>query len=71
MNEPHIEALTEARRLLVGHRRALVKILSTATDNRSFDARGKLVELQAAIEAIDRAIIDESAPEGAAGLPLA
>jgi hypothetical protein len=69
LSNQHIDTLTAARQLLVGHRRALAKILATSTDNRGFDSRAKLIEIQATIEAIDRAIADESTYDGGAPAP--
>jgi hypothetical protein len=69
LNEQNIATLNEARDLLVGHRRALAKILATVSDNRGFDSRAKLIEVQATIEAIDRAILDERADPRPASRP--
>ena len=61
----HIDDLKKARIRLVGDRRAFATALSGPYERgKSEEARAKIIEKQAAIEAIDRAIADEEGEVG-------
>jgi len=62
MSEQHATLLKKARERLVEDRRAFAKII--AAREKTVDARARFVELQATIEAIDRAIEDEEGSQG-------
>ena len=60
MSEQHATLLKKARERLVEDRRAFAKIIAAPFEReKTVDARARFVELQATIEAIDRAIEDE------------
>jgi hypothetical protein len=60
MSEQHVAFLKKARERLVEDRRAFAKIIAEPFEReKTFDARERFVDLQAAIEAVDRAIEDE------------
>ena len=55
----------KARERLVEDRRAFAKIIAAPFEReKTVDARARFVELQATIEAIDRAIEDEEGSQG-------
>ena len=57
MSEQHATLLKRARERLVEDRRAFAKIIAAPFEReKTVDARARFVELQATIEAIDRAI---------------
>jgi hypothetical protein len=63
----HQESLRHARRVLIEERRAAIKRI---TETGTYDPLGPFINLQTAIEAIDRAMIDEaSIKDSAAGSP--
>jgi hypothetical protein len=64
MSEQHATLLKKARERLVEDRRAFAKIIAAPEREKTVDARVRFVELQATIEAIDRAIEDEEAGQG-------
>src|SRR5262245_3339864 len=68
MSEQYATLLKKARERLVEDRRAFAKIIAAPFEReKTVDARARFVELQATIEAIDRAIEDErSNPRSAA-----
>jgi hypothetical protein len=60
MSEQHVALLKKARERLVEDRRAFAKILAAPFEREmTYDARVRFVEMQAAIEALDRAMEDE------------
>ena len=60
MSEQPAALLKQARERLVEDRRALAKIIAAPFEReKTHDARMRFVDLQAAIEAVDRAIEDE------------
>ena len=64
MSEQHA-TLLKARERLVEDRRAFAKIIAAPFEReKTVDARARFVELQATIEAIDRAIEDEEGGQG-------
>ena len=60
MSEQHAALLKKARERLVEDRRGFAKIIAAPFEReRTNDARARFIEMQVAIEAIDRAIEDE------------
>jgi hypothetical protein len=60
MSEQDAALLKKAREHLVEDRRAFAKIIAAPFEReKTQDARARFIELQAAIEAVDRAIEDE------------
>ena len=60
MSEQHATLLKTARERLVEDRRAFAKIIAAPFEReKTRDAREKFIDIQAAIEAVDRAIEDE------------
>ena len=60
MSEQHTALLKTAREPLVEDRRAFAKIIAAPFEReKTRDAREKFIDVQAAIEAVDRAIEDE------------
>jgi hypothetical protein len=60
MSEQHTELLKKARERLVEDRRDLAKTIAAPFEReKTRDAREKFVDIQAVIEAVDRAIEDE------------
>ena len=60
MSEQHAALLKKARERLVEDRRDLAKIIAAPFEReKTRDAREKFVDIQAVIEAVDRAIEDE------------
>ena len=60
MSEQHAELLKKARERLVEDRRSFAKIIAAPFEReRTSDARTRFIEMQTAIEAVDRAIEDE------------
>ena len=60
MSEQHTALLKTARERLVEDRRAFAKIIAAPFEReKTRDAREKFIDIQAAIEAVDRAIEDE------------
>jgi hypothetical protein len=60
MSEQHAALLKKARERLVEDRRAFAKIIAAPFEReKTRDAREKFIDIQAAIEAVDRAIEDE------------
>jgi hypothetical protein len=60
MSEQHAVLLKKARERLVEDRRAFAKIIAAPFEReKTRDAREKFIDVQAAIEAVDRAIEDE------------
>ena len=60
MSEQHATLLKKSRERLVEDRRAFAKIIAAPFEReKTADARARFVELQAAIEAVDRAVEDE------------
>lgn len=53
----HQESLRDARRVLIDERRTAIKRI---VDTGTYDQLGPFINLQTAIEAIDRAMIDEA-----------
>src|SRR5262245_10310586 len=65
MSEQHATLLEKARERLIEDRRAFAKIIAAPFEReKTVDARARFVELQATIEAIDRAIEDEEGGQG-------
>ena len=65
MSEEHTDNLKKARARLIEQRRAFVKVLAGPYDRgKTEQAREKFLEIQAAIEAMDRAIEDEEGLQG-------
>jgi len=65
MSEQHATLLKKARERLVEDRRAFAKIIAAPFEReKTVDARARFVELQATIEATDRAIEDEEGGQG-------
>jgi hypothetical protein len=59
-SERHAALLKKARERLVEDRRAFAKIIAATFEReKTRDAREKFIDIQAAIEAVDRAIEDE------------
>ena len=58
MATDHVERLEQARKTLVDRRRALAGSLANAKEQIESEAE-RLMEIQGAIEAVDRAIEDE------------
>ena len=62
MSDEHIDSLRQARALLIEQRRAFVRVLAGPYDRgKTEQAREGFLEIQAAIEAMDRAVEDEEA----------
>lgn len=60
MSEQHAALLKKARERLVEDRRGFAKIIAAPFEReRTNDARVRFIEMQMAIEAVDRAIEDE------------
>jgi hypothetical protein len=59
----HLDDLNQLRAITIEHRRKLAKELASRSDRRG-DSRELFLELQATIEAIDRAIRDEREAAG-------
>ena len=60
MSEQHTALLKTARERLVEDRQAFAKIIAAPFEReKTRDAREKFVDIQAVIEAVDRAIEDE------------
>jgi hypothetical protein len=60
MSEQHAVLLKKARERLVEDRRAFAKIIAAPFEReKTRDARERFIDIQAAIEAVDRAIEDE------------
>ena len=60
MSEQHTALLKTARERLVEDRQAFAKIIAAPFEReKTRDAREKFIDVQAAIEAVDRAIEDE------------
>jgi hypothetical protein len=60
MSEEHIGNLKKARAQLIEQRRAFVQVLAGPYDRgKTEQAREKFMEIQATIDAMDRAIEDE------------
>jgi hypothetical protein len=60
MSEQHAALLKTARERLVEDRRGFAKIIAAPFEReRTNDARERFIEMQMAIEAVDRAIEDE------------
>jgi hypothetical protein len=60
MSEQHVELLKKARERLVEDRRKFAKIIAAPFEReKTSDARARFIEMQMAIEAVDRAIEDE------------
>lgn len=60
MSEQHAALLKKARERLVEDRRNFAKIIAAPFEReRTNDARMRFIEMQTAIEAVDRAIEDE------------
>jgi len=56
----NVDDLKKARRILVGDRRALAQVLAgPCKPEKSDEARAAFIKVQAAVEAVDRAIDDE------------
>ena len=63
MNEQQVALLKKARERLVEDRRSFAKIMAAPFERElTHDARVRFVEMQAALEALDRAIQDEKLP---------
>jgi len=61
MSEEHIDDLKKARAQLIEQRWAFAKVLAAPYDRgKTEQARERFLEIQAAIEAMDRAIDDEA-----------
>ena len=64
MSEQHAALLKKARDRLVEDRRELAKIIAAPFEReKTHDARVRFVDMQAAIEAVNRAIEDEEAAD--------
>ena len=64
MSEQHVALLKKARARLVEDRRNFAKIIAAPFEReKTSDARARLIEMQMAIEAIDRAIEDEESDD--------
>jgi crotonobetainyl-CoA:carnitine CoA-transferase CaiB-like acyl-CoA transferase len=62
MSEQHAALLKKARERLVENRRNFAKIIAAPFEReKTNDARERFIEMQMAIEAVDRAIKDEEA----------
>jgi hypothetical protein len=62
MSEQHAALLKKARERLVEDRRNFAKIIAAPFEReKTNDARERFIEVQTAIEAVDRAIEDEEA----------
>jgi hypothetical protein len=60
MSEQHAALLKKARERLVENRRNFAKIIAAPFEReKTNDARTRFIEMQTAIEAVDRAIEDE------------
>jgi hypothetical protein len=60
MSEQHVALLKKARERLVEDRRNFAKIIAAPFEReKTHDARTRFIEMQMAIEAVDRAIEDE------------
>jgi hypothetical protein len=60
MSEQHVALLKKARERLVEDRRNFAKIIAAPFEReKTADARTRFIEMQMAIEAVDRAIEDE------------
>jgi hypothetical protein len=60
MSEQHVAMLKKARERLVEDRRNFAKIIAAPFEReKTADARTRFIEMQMAIEAVDRAIEDE------------
>lgn len=60
MSEEHANNLKKARAQLIEQRRAFAKVLAGPYDRgKTEQAREKFLDIQATIEAIDRAVADE------------
>jgi hypothetical protein len=66
MAEEHVKQLFAAREKLVADRRELAEAMAKPFERGHTDSRNKFVVVQAAIEAIDRAIQDEQPAKGPA-----
>jgi hypothetical protein len=67
MTEEHAKQLSAARERLVADRRGLAEALAKSYERSNTDSmRSSFVAVQAAIEAIDRAIKDEQPTKGPA-----
>ena len=65
MSEQHIDDLKKARAQLIEQRRAFAKVLAGPYDRgKTEQARERFLEIQAAIEAMDRAMDDETGSQG-------
>jgi hypothetical protein len=65
MSEEHIDDLKKARAQLIEQRRAFAKVLAGPYDRgKTEQARERFLDIQAAIEAMDRAIDDEAGWQG-------
>jgi hypothetical protein len=65
MSEEHTDNLKKARAQLIGARRTFAQVLAGAYERgKTEEVRERFVEIQAAIEAIDRAIEDEKRSQG-------
>ena len=67
MSEEHTDNLKKARAKLIEQRRAFVKVLAGPYERgKTEQAREKFLEMQTAIEAMNRAIEDEERSQGSA-----
>ena len=65
MSEEHTNNLKKARAQLIEQRRVFAKVLAGPYERgKTEQAREKFLEIQAAIEAMDRAIEDEEGLQG-------
>jgi hypothetical protein len=65
MSQEHTDDLKKARAQLIEQRRAFAKVLAGPYDRgKTEQARERLLEIQVAIEAMDRAIDDEAGWQG-------
>ena len=65
MSDEHIDSLRQARALLIEQRRAFVRVLAGPYDRgKTEQARERFLDMQTAIEAMNRAIEDEERSQG-------
>jgi len=70
MSEEHTDNLKKARARLIEQRRAFVKVLAGPYERgKTEQAREKFLEMQTAIEAMNRAIEDEERSQGSVHAP--